>query len=796
MRNILFMRVRGMTLCSIMCVIMMFSAIFLSADEHPYIFDWQTYIDTSVPGVTPVPHPVQNPDDWQSLFDTQDSNGGILAFMLRNPTAPVSGAYPNTHGQVLSYINTSGYVLNFVFADFESATQDVDSAAMVSQVRNHANPAINGAYIGNYGDCATTWDYREVWGNFDRTASHDFYINSGLNVSMPDTYPYSVYRNHNTRSDIFGANLSVSIPHALFWAPLERYSAAMRELPDGHIMIPWTGGFVYNSGYEAPVPSKTECRSLLQHIRLRGAAGYYTWSHGDNTNYTSRADYRDDMYANAWSPLDWFFKYTGSGTIFNLDTNKTGGIEWSGMRRGNHCLFIFSNYTANPVTVNLPANIENLPTTSPSIAAGEHQLTDYVIGPLAYWKMDENTGSIVYDKMSGGHNGTLSSGTWTSGKSGSCLSFSGSYGSLNIPDSASLDLANEITVETWLYPTAYTTGYASFPISKWARYNTATANFTMYFFGTTSGGNYKKICFVANAGGTWKTVSPTYSIDQLNTWYHIVWTYSSVNGGKLYINGVSQGDPVAVNGGALTVNNSNIVIGDEFQGKMDEVKIFSSMLTDQEVFDEYAAVLNLRLNERQGTVIADDSICAGNGTLSSGTWINGKSGSCLSFSGSYGSLSIPDSASLDLANEITVETWLYPTAYTTGYAVFPLSKWERWNTSTANYVMYFFGATAGSDYKKIRFYANAGGTWQAVSPAYSIEQLNTWYHIVWTYSGTGGGILYVNGVSQGNPAGSGTLAVNSSNVIISDVFQGKMDEIKIFKKALSSDEVTRQYKRY
>ncbi|MFA7231627.1 MAG: LamG domain-containing protein, partial [Victivallaceae bacterium] len=561
------------------------------------------------------------------------------------------------------------------------------------------------------------------------------------------------------------------------------------ELPSGHIMIPWMGGFYYNSGYEAPIPSKTECRSLLQHIRLRGSAGYYTWSNGDNTNYTSKVDYRDDMYANAWQPLDWFFSYPASEVIFNLATNKTGGVEWSGMRRGNRCLFIFSNYTGNAVQVNLPGTVENLPAQSPSIASGEHLMMDYIVGPLSYWKLDENTENNVYDKMEGNYSGTITGASWSAGKNGSALTFDGIGGGVNFGDILDIGTKDR-SVSLW-FKTTDSSNQKSL-ISK--GYSCTSNEFSLYLYS----GN---IIGLMDINGTDYIVSSNQTVND-GQWHHAVLTIARNDKMSLYLDGTLKANvDVSAVASVNAQNNYNLYLGRShygqyFAGTIDEVKIFSSALTEQEVFDEYAAVLNLHFNERQDSTVADDSIYSNDGTVSSGSWTNGKSGSCLNFTGGYDSFSVTDSSSLDLSSEISVETWFYPTAYGSGYATFPVSKWARYNTSTANFTMYFFGATAGSNYKKICFAANAGGTWKTVSPTYSIDQLNTWYHIVWTYSATNGGKLYVNGVSQGSAVGSGSLYINNSNVVIGDQVQGKIDEVKIFNKALSEDEVIRQYNRY
>jgi concanavalin A-like lectin/glucanase superfamily protein len=753
----------------------------LNAAEPDWIFDWQVFDDTTIEGVTPVPHAEYYSNDWRALYDTQSSSNNIIALMLRNPTGPYDGTTSGALNTVLTYLHDNSYSLNFVFADFESTTEDENCIEMVDQVRAHANSEINSAYIGNYGEYPGAIDYNELWGNFDRTARHNFYINSGMNIAMPPLYPYTAYRNHSERPDVFGTDLCVSIAHALFWAPLERYCTAKRALPSGHVMIPWIGGLVDNPGYVAPVPSKIECRSLLQHARLRGADGYYTWSNGANTNYIDRADFRDDMFQNAWQPLSWFFNRPGKNDILNLTTNKTGGVEWSGMRRGNRCMFVFSNYTTSAQQVDLPDTIENIPDLSPSIASGEHLVMDYVIGPLSNWKLDENANSIVGDEMAANHTGTVVKATWGSGKSGSALTFNGINASVNFDDVLDMGTSDR-SISLWFKTTQ--TGTDKCLLSK--GYSATSNQHAIYLY------NGKLNCLM-NISSNYRIVNSGVTVNDGN-WHHATVTIQRNDKMKLYLDGEFK-DEVDISADAtIDVQNSyNFSLGRSykkqyFEGSIDEVKIFSGVLSEQEILDEYACTLNLRFDERQGSNVLDDAIYENDGAVSGAAWVNGKFGSALSFDGNdY--VAIPDSNTLDSADEITIALWIYPTAYNSGYAAHLAEK--RDGTPGANFDMYFFGATAGSYYKKIRIYAEAGGTWKSVSPLYEVTTLNKWYHIAWTYSSTTGGKLYVDGVDQGSAVGSGSLSINTEALNLGSGFTGKMDEFKVYDKVLDADEISR-----
>jgi len=92
-------------------------------------------------------------------------------------------------------------------------------------------------------------------------------------------------------------------------------------------------------------------------------------------------------------------------------------------------------------------------------------------GLIASWHFDEGSGTIVRDVSGNGNNGTIinpSLGTyWTSsdggqwdGRSdvkfstGSALNFTNSFSFVEVPNSASLNPTNEISIEAWVYPQA------------------------------------------------------------------------------------------------------------------------------------------------------------------------------------------------------------------------------------------------------------------------------------------------------------------------------------------------------
>ena len=73
-------------------------------------------------------------------------------------------------------------------------------------------------------------------------------------------------------------------------------------------------------------------------------------------------------------------------------------------------------------------------------------------GLVGYWAFDEGSGTIAYDSSGFANNGTTTNGpSWTNGKVGGGMEFDGTNDYVDVRDSDSLDITNEITIEFWIY---------------------------------------------------------------------------------------------------------------------------------------------------------------------------------------------------------------------------------------------------------------------------------------------------------------------------------------------------------
>ena len=135
----------------------------------------------------------------------------------------------------------------------------------------------------------------------------------------------------------------------------------------------------------------------------------------------------------------------------------------------------------------------------------------------------------------------------------------------------------------------------------------------------------------------------------------------------------------------------------------------------------------------------------------------------------------------------------------TGYAYHPINKWNS-GTSNASFVLYHFqnyqGTNPGSA-NVLTWYANAGGTWTAITQGYQCTIGNT-YFVALQYNSSSGGQMWINGSKSGSRGSAGTLGSGSANILIDGDVSGragihKVESVYFYNKELSDSEITQMY---
>jgi len=209
-----------------------------------------------------------------------------------------------------------------------------------------------------------------------------------------------------------------------------------------------------------------------------------------------------------------------------------------------------------------------------------------------------------------------------------------------------------------------------------------------------------------------------------------------------------------------------------------------------------------KFDEGSGSTANDASNNANNGTTNSTTWL-GKdfclSENCLYFTGSSSYVSIADDADFDYAAADS----------------FTFSVWVRYGLSANGTIILNKNGAAGGIYQ-VNIESDGDitcgidddttyGPEDSVTSTAATYDDNKWHHIACVKNATTSLTLYIDGVSVGTPdvsfAATGTLANNGGFTLGANIlslgsgtdFLGFMDEFKMYRTALTQDEIKVDY---
>jgi len=199
-------------------------------------------------------------------------------------------------------------------------------------------------------------------------------------------------------------------------------------------------------------------------------------------------------------------------------------------------------------------------------------------------------------------------------------------------------------------------------------------------------------------------------------------------------------------------------------------------------------VLWLKFNEGSGSIAKDSSFYNNHGTIYGATWTDGKFGKALSLDGvdDYGK--VPHTESLKFTNkdELTVMAWIYLKGLTGNHQMIVCKGlvpgyWLYWKFDE-NYWRFLI----------------ADGTNYLYAQYYDLNPLNKWLQLVGVYSNNTV-MLYVNGEKKDENTKTLTDFTLTENLLIGKnpydtyYFNGTIDEVRIYNRALSEEEIKMLY---
>jgi ABC-type transport system substrate-binding protein len=196
-----------------------------------------------------------------------------------------------------------------------------------------------------------------------------------------------------------------------------------------------------------------------------------------------------------------------------------------------------------------------------------------------------------------------------------------------------------------------------------------------------------------------------------------------------------------------------------------------------------------KFDEGSGTTASDNSGNSNNGILiNSPVWVDGRYGKALKFNGVNNFVNVSDSPSLHLASAATVEAWLYiPAGANFAGGGYVLSK-------DAGNGVYNLALLIRDNYGHVCFGVGTAAAGVIMTSKTTVAR-NIWTYLGGTYDGSTMK-LYVNGQLDSTYSWPGGINTNNGMSLTigkknNDAlwFNGTIDEVRIYDRALSQEEV-------
>ena len=313
---------------------------------------------------------------------------------------------------------------------------------------------------------------------------------------------------------------------------------------------------------------------------------------------------------------------------------------------------------------------------------------------------------------------------------------------------------------------------------------------------------------VATTNNAWYSSGTKVDFGTLspNVWYQLAATYDGTRI-RTYLNGVlaSTGSPIS---GAIRDTTTSFCLGSVnsssgfFNGTIDEVSIWKTALPDEQIgilYNDGYIAGDWPLNAPDEYAVSgypqyfhdasrNTNDATPQGGYSAALDYNSKSGGALALNGTNAYASVPDSPTLKGMGQLSVACWVRLNSLPpSGGYVFPLAKDLSYRIAVGS---------SGSAHFAV---ATSNNAWYSSGTMVGFGTLspNNWYHLVATYDGTRIR-TYLNGalVASGSPI-SGTIKDTTANLTLGTsnggYLNGSLDEVTIFNKALSDQEVLTLY---
>jgi hypothetical protein len=410
-------------------------------------------------------------------------------------------------------------------------------------------------------------------------------------------------------------------------------------------------------------------------------------------------------------------------------------------------------------------------------------------GPVAAWSFDEGEAGVttVEDTTGDGHTATIEDGEWTKGKYGGGIGFVGNPGNkcVSVADSPELRFSEEFTLEAWVRPVG---GVYEDPVVV-----RESSGKTAFGLGLGSREEWEAEGFIGEGSGSKAAVGGEKVREY--EWVHLAatWDGSTI---RLYVDGEladteTATSPPATGEGSLKIGCDGP--DGQFTGQIDEVRVYNRTLTGTEVGADMESpiqtpkatpVAAYSFDENNEETAADTTGDGHTATVEGAKWTeHGRYGGAMEFDAAEEDvLKIPASPELDFNGEFTLEAWVRPSGADNHSA--PLI--DKQEGGGLGYFLYEGGSVSDRPY---------GAAAEGQEYVHAAEPLpaDAWSHVALTFDGNRTW-LYVDGEPVANGGAEPTITSEGELEIggstdTGDWFDGRIDEVRIYNRALDGAEV-------
>ncbi len=419
-------------------------------------------------------------------------------------------------------------------------------------------------------------------------------------------------------------------------------------------------------------------------------------------------------------------------------------------------------------------------------ALGDVEVGDLVVGPVAWWKLDETAGSTAADASGNRQTGTLY-GTpqpaWGGGQVGGALQFNGTN---------DMQVANSLSLQ------AIGVSNADYSVAFWIRLDQGSTGSWRSLMHKGNVNSDRTLVFLMSPtdnrlvydGIGWSYSKTALPVGQ---WTHVVYVKSG-NNVSLYLNGVL--DASTTLGTATVGDNGPLYLGKDpwcngVPGALDDVRVYRRALSTVEARNLVGPVAWWKLDEAAGSTTAADA--SGNGQAGTlyGTpppaWGSGPVGGALQFNGTnYMQISnSPSLQNVGVSNaDFSVAFWMrLDQSYTNGwYSI--VRKGNNSNERTFSAWMYG---------NRLCFNISTVSTSNYMHWSPTAWTTGVWTHVCYVKAGTQSQ-LYLNGVLDSSATLDSATLGNNGPLYFgwSSGWPGTkaaLDDVRVYRWALTTEDL-------